>query len=283
MILITGAAGKTGRAVLKLLSEQGVGACAFVRNKQQAAQAKEAGAKDTVIGNLELEPDLTAAMRSVDQVYFIPPNVHPREDEIGKTAIVAALKAGVARFVYHSVLFPQMEAMPHHWRKLRVEEALLQSSLDFSILQPANYMQNLLAYKASIHSRGVWELPYSPEARSTPVDLADVAEIAAMTLTENGHGGASYPLAGPEVLSSTEMARLIGGHLGMDVRVQLQDIRDWEEGALRAGLDKERIATLKQMFSYYDQRDFVGNSGVLELLLGRSAGRLEDFLSREWD
>lgn len=283
MILITGAAGKTGRAILKLLSEQGEAVRALVRNKQQAAETEAAGAKEMVTGNLELEPDLVAAMRGVDQVYFIPPNVHPREHEIGKTAVVAALKAGVARFVYHSVLFPQVEAMPHHWRKLRVEEALIQSSLDFTILQPANYMQNLLAYKKSIQANGAWELPYSPEARSTPVDLADVAEVAAKALTEEVHGGASFALAGPEVLSSVEMARQIGGHLGMEVRVQQQDMREWEEGALRAGLDKERIATLKQMFSYYDQRDFVGNSGVLELLLGRPAGRFEDFLTREWD
>lgn len=283
MILVTGAAGKTGRAILNLLADQGVGVRAFVRNKQQAAEAEAAGAKEIAIGNLELEPDLVAAMRGVDQVYFIPPNVHPREDEIGKTAIVAALKAGVTRFVYHSVLFPQVEAMPHHWRKLRVEEALIKSSLDFTILQPANYMQNLLAYKASIEANGLWELPYSPEARSTPVDLADVAEVAAKTLTEGGHSGATYPLAGPEVLSSTDIARQIGSHAGLDMRVQLQDILDWEERALVAGLDKKRIGTLKQMFEYYNRRDFVGNVRILELLLDRPAGRLGDFLAREWD
>ena len=60
-------------------------------------------------------------------------------------AIRAAQSAGVERFVYHSVLHPQVEIMAHHWQKMRVEEQLFESGLSFTILQPAAYMQNVLA------------------------------------------------------------------------------------------------------------------------------------------
>ena len=62
-------------------------------------------------------------------VYHVCPNVSPDEIAIGRVSIAAARSAGVEHFVYHSVLHPQTEAMPHHWLKLRVEEALITSGL----------------------------------------------------------------------------------------------------------------------------------------------------------
>ena len=277
MILVTGAAGKTGLAVLAALRERDAASRALVRREEQVPSAEAAGAKEAVVGNLEFEPDLIAAMRGVDALYFIPPNLHPKEDEIGKAGIVAALKSGVDRFVYHSVLFPQIESMPHHWRKLRVEEALIQSSLDFTILQPANYMQNLFAYWDTIKNEGVWRLPYAPEARSTPVDLAEVAEVAAKVLTEPGYRGAIYPLAGPEVLSAIEMAAHIGRALDRAVRAERQPLVEWEAAA--KGLDAERRDTLVRMFAYYDAHDFIGNVNVLRDLLGRQPRRFGDWVT----
>ncbi|MDA1330069.1 MAG: NmrA family NAD(P)-binding protein [Chloroflexi bacterium] len=278
MILVSGAAGKTGLAVLKALRAKGVGARAMVRSQAQEAAVLAAGASESVVGNMEIEADLSKALRGVEAVYLIVPNVHPKEVEIGKATIAAALTAGVERFVYHSVLFPQIERMPHHWRKLLVEETLIQSSLNFTILQPANYMQNVLAYWEAIQDNGVLSLPYSIEARSTPVDLKEVAEVVAKVLTEKGHSGAIYPLAGPELLSSREMAAQMGRALGRDVQAERMELAVWEEAA--KGLDAERRETLKQMFAYYDERDFVGNASVLRHLLGREPMRFAEFLER---
>ena len=82
--------------------------------------------------------------------------------------------------------------MPHHWKKLRVEEMLFESRLPYTILQPATYMQNLLAYWCKIHEEGIFQLPYSVETRLSMVDLNDVAQAAAIVLTEPGHVGATY-------------------------------------------------------------------------------------------
>lgn len=278
MILVTGAAGKTGLAVLRALHARGAAARAFVRRDEQREAVIAAGASDTVVGNLESEPDLERAMSGVEAVYLIVPNVHPREEQIGKAAIVAALRAGVDRIVYHSVLHPQIEAMPHHWRKLRVEEALVQSGLGFTILQPANYMQNLLAYWEGIMDDGVIRLPYSVEARSTPVDLRDVVEVAAMALTEEGHAGATYPLVGPEVLSWVEMAQRVVLALGKQVSAETIAVEEWQRAARAGGMDEERMDALGRMFAYYERHDFVGNARILEAVLGRKARRFEEFL-----
>jgi uncharacterized protein YbjT (DUF2867 family) len=117
--------------------------------------------------------------------------MNPAEVEIGEGVIVAACAAGVEHVVYHSVLHPQTEAMPHHWSKLRVEEKLFESGLAYTILQPAAYMQNVLAYWEAIMEHGVYPVPYAVEARLSMVDLEDVARSAALILTEPGHIGAT--------------------------------------------------------------------------------------------
>ena len=88
---------------------------------------------------------LSRAMQGADAIYHICPNVSPHEIAFARPLIAAATDAEVARLVYHSVLHPQIEAMPHHWNKLRVEEMLFGSKLDVTILQPTAYMQNSLA------------------------------------------------------------------------------------------------------------------------------------------
>ena len=88
-------------------------------------------------------------------------------------------------------LHPQIEEMPHHWNKLRVEEMLLRSGLDITILQPTAYMQNSLPEWDRMKRDGIFRVPYPIETRLSLVDLDDVAEVAALALTNAGHSGAT--------------------------------------------------------------------------------------------
>ena len=91
------------------------------------------------------------------------------------------------RLVYHSVLHPQIEAMPHHWEKMRAEELLFAAGLDVTVLQPTAYMQNILAGWRDIVEAGIYRVPYPVESRISLVDLDDVAAAAALVLTQPGH------------------------------------------------------------------------------------------------
>jgi NAD(P)H dehydrogenase (quinone) len=128
MILLTGAAGKTGQAVLKALTETGEPVRAFVRDQSQGERVQLAGAAEIVIGDFEAQSDLVVAVKGVRAVYHICPNMHPAEIEIGRALIDLCVDQGTERFVFHSVFHPQIEAMPHHWHKMRVEELLIGSS-----------------------------------------------------------------------------------------------------------------------------------------------------------
>ncbi|HFQ94714.1 MAG TPA: NAD-dependent epimerase/dehydratase family protein, partial [Anaerolineae bacterium] len=203
MILVSGAAGKTGRAVIEALAARGAAARAFVHRKEQAMSVLALGAAEAVVGDMQNEADAQKAMAGATAVYHICPNVHPNETGIGEIAIRAAQQNNVSRFIYHSVLHPQVEAMPHHWQKMRVEEQLFTSDLAFTILQPAAYMQNLRGSWDSIMEEGIYRVPYPPSTRLNMVDLRDAAEAAAVVLTTPGYEYATYELAGPENLSQT--------------------------------------------------------------------------------
>ena len=270
MILVTGAAGKTGRAIIQALIRQREAVRALVYRGEQATLLEQLGVTDTVIGDLRDRSTLERAARGTRAIYHICPNMHPEEIEIGRVAIAAARAAGTEHFVYHSVLHPQIEAMPHHWNKLRVEEQLLESGLAGTILQPAAYMQNVLAGWSQIYERGIYRVPYAAETRLSLVDLGDVAEVAAMVLTESGHEGATYELSGPGFLSQSEVASTLERQLRREVRVEVESIEAWTSQARAAGLDDYRIDSLIKMFRYYQQHDFRGNPQVLEWLLDRS-------------
>jgi NAD(P)H dehydrogenase (quinone) len=279
MILVIGAAGKTGLAILRALALLGAETRALVHRENQIQIVREAGAQETVVGDI-LDGDVLAkAIRGIEAIYLISPNVHPLEFEIGKAVIAAAKAAGISRLVYHSVMYPQIESMPHHWQKLRVEEALIESGMQFAILQPASYMQNILPYWEVIRKGGEYIVPYSIDSEFTPVDLEDVAEVAADVLSKPSHEGAVYQLAGPDRLSSGKMGELMGALLSREIRVTRQSINDWKK-SVGNGMAPYSVDALSKMFDYYDERGFAGSSAILETLLGRSATTFPQFLSR---
>jgi NAD(P)H dehydrogenase (quinone) len=280
VILVTGAAGKTGQAVIKALVARRRPVRALVRRDEQTQIVKSLGAKEVTVGDMRDVATLTPSTKGADAVYHICPNVSPDEIAIGKAAIAAARETGVKQFVFHSVMHPQTEAMTHHWNKLRVEEALFESGLACTILQPASYMQNILGGWKAIVEHGVYTVPYTVEARMSMVDLEDVAQVAAVVLTERGHLGATYELAGPEVLTQTQVAEILSKHLKRPVQAEQITIEAWTRQAQASGMGQYQIETLVKMFQYYDRNGFWGNPHTLTSLLDRAPTKFEAFIKR---
>jgi uncharacterized protein YbjT (DUF2867 family) len=270
MILVTGAAGKTGKAIISALAKAQANVRALVYRSEQVEKVEACGADEVVIGDMREQDVLFQAVQGIAKIYHIPPNVSPREIEIGKVAIAAALAGSVEQFVYHSVLHPQTEKMPHHWSKLRVEEWILESNLPFSILQPAIYMQNILNVWEEIIETGVYSVPYAVDRELSMVDLDDVAKAAAIVLTEPGHLGATYELCGPKAMSARHIAETLGEKIGRQIKVERTPLDKWIENAKANGLGDYQIETLVKMFKYYDTYGFPGNEIVLRHLLKRA-------------
>jgi uncharacterized protein YbjT (DUF2867 family) len=280
MILVTGAGGKTGNAVIKALVARGAPVRALVRSLAHEPALRTIGADEVVAGSMDDAHALSRAARGADAIYHICPNVSPHEVVFAKGLIAAATDLGVSRLVYHSVLHPQIEAMPHHWNKLRVEEMLFASALEIAILQPTAYMENSLAQWDRMVRDGVYRVPYPAETRLSLVDLDDVAEAAALVLTSAGHSGATYELVGMPPLSQIEIAGTFGQTLNKAIRVEAEAVESWDQRARSAGMDSYQRETLIKMFRAYARDGLKGNPNVLGWLLGRPATSLAAFAAR---
>jgi NAD(P)H dehydrogenase (quinone) len=278
MILVTGAAGKTGKAVVKALAAKGASVRALVRRAEHTTALKALGAAEVSFGDFEDLRSLERAAAGAQAIYHICPNVSG--DELRFARAAAAHAEHVKRFVFHSVLHPQIEAMPHHWQKLRAEEMLLAAGFELTVLQPTAYMQNILGAWRGIVEDGVFRVPYPAETRLSLVDLDDVAAVAALVLTTEGHNGASYELAGGEPLSQIEVATAIGTALGRPVRVEAETVEAWKVRACAAGMTEHECATLTAMFRYYARYGLRGNCNTLRWLLGRPPNGVADFLGK---
>jgi len=280
VILVTGAAGKTGRSVIKALAARGESVRALVHRAQQASAVRDEGAQDVKVGDMRDQAVIDQAVDGVRAIYHICPNMIPDEFSIGQVVVKAAGANGIEQVAYHSVLHPQTEAMPHHWQKLRTEELLFESGLAYTILQPAVYMQNLLAYWDQIVRQGVYAVPYAADTRLSMVDLEDVSQAAAVVLTERGHVGATYELVGAGALTPAEIAANLEQHLGHPVRAEAVPLDVWEQGARASGLGEYQVETLLQMFRYYERYGFWGNPNVLTWLLRRPPATFASFVER---
>jgi uncharacterized protein YbjT (DUF2867 family) len=280
MILVTGAAGKTGKAVINALLNRNVEICAFVRSVMQANALPNSNLVKVVVGDLRNSEDLIKASNKADAIYYICPNITPDEIEIGKQLVNAARINNVQRFVYHSVLHPQIESMPHHWQKMRMEEFLFSSGLDFTILQPCAYMQNILSEWKDICQDAVYMVPYSIHSRLSIVDLLDIGEAAAIVLTEKGHSHSIYELSGPNPLSQVDIANIISTVINKPVNAIEIGHSVWKDQAIIKGITVYEIGILIKMFEYYKRNGLVGNPLVLKTLLDREPTQFIDFVRR---
>ena len=255
-LAVTGAHGKTGRAVIAATAPTW-SIRALARNDAQAEALRACG-HEVVVGDIGDRSTLAALVDGSDAVYHICPNFHPGEAEIG--AVVADVAAGIDRLVYHSVLHPQTEAMPHHWRKLRVEELLLaRRGGRVTFLRPAPYVQNLAPYVAVALAESELRLPYSVDATTAMVDLRDVGAAAVVALGGADDGvepGSGWDLCGVGAVSHTEIAARLSTIAGRAIRAV--------EVPPPAGTPPE----VNRMFEYMGAHGLPASTGQLRALIG---------------
>lgn len=279
-ILLTAANGRTGRAVLTALVNTGADVKVFVRNERQWPALKELGASSFALGDMEDASTIDAAMASCDAIIHIGPPMHPNEIEITQRFIDSALSHGVERFVYYSVMHPLRRAVRHHRLKLDAEEALIESGLPYTIVQPMRYMQHLALIWKKVLKTGVHAMPFNIDVKFNVADLRDLAEATAIVATNPGHLYATYELAGPEALSQRDMAAIISRVLGREIRAEALSLEQMEKNARAAGAGDDRITQMVTMNKHYDQFGFSGNPNVLRWVLEREPNTFENYVKR---
>lgn len=284
MILVTGAGGQTGQAVIKALVKRGIEVCALVHRESQMDQMTAIGAKKAVVGDMLNLCDLQAAMDGADSIYFICSTANPNEYAMGQMAIDAAEKVGIKHFIYHSVLHSILREMPHHKQKNEVENLLVNSRLAYTILQPAVLMQNLHMALEQVRQEGIWNQKFFTEkdTRLCMVDLNDVAEAAARIAQEREwHTGATYELCGPENFRKEDIRSILEMRYQREITVKYTPDEVILSGLRKSGASEYRQDTMLKMFHHYNEADFLGSDVVLTSLLGRKPHTLAEYLEQE--
>ncbi|WP_455539684.1 SDR family oxidoreductase [Terrisporobacter sp.] len=282
MILVTGANGQTGRAIIKALLSKGEKIRAFVHRSEQIEQIKSLGDIEVIAGDMMDEKTVDEAMIGVNAVYHICSALNPYEVEIGKILINSAKSANVEHFVYHSVLHSVLQDMPHHQKKLMVEQYLVNSQLPYTIIQPAVIMQNILEAWNLLSQKGIFSQKFftKEDTRMCMVDLEDVAEAVAIILTTPGHISATYELCGPENLSLENMLLAMENNFGHEIKVVTPSDEEFAAQMKKFGVGDFKINGLLKMFNHYNEYGFVGNANVLSWILGRKPTDFSSFISR---
>jgi uncharacterized protein YbjT (DUF2867 family) len=226
---------------------------------------------------------LARAMRGIDKVYHVGPTLHPREREMGFAAVDTARASGVKHFVLSSVLHAITTDLVQHEIKRDIEEHLLSSGLEFTILQPTNYMLPYRLRPAFEHR--LFRLSWSLDRYQSLVDLGDVAEVAAIVLADaKRHAGATYELVAPGRYTAHDLGRIISDVLGSDVAVeQISCDTFLRERFGDAEQFPYEARAMRALSARYSSHDFVGNPNVLGWLLGRPPTTYAQFVQTQFD
>jgi uncharacterized protein YbjT (DUF2867 family) len=232
-VLVTGATGQVGGAVLEELVRRDVRVRAMVRTEDRSDGLIARGV-ETVVGDLERPETLPGALSDAARVFLMSRD-DPNQPEMEGALIEAAGRAGVGRIVKLSASGAAADSPVGLMRRHAQAERILEASgADYTVLRPQLYMQNFLRFGPSIATEGRFSAPMD-DCRFALVDVRDVARVAAAALIEDAHVGATYVVSGPEALSYGAAAEAIGTAIGKEVAYEPA-----EPGAFRDELVAER-------------------------------------------
>lgn len=269
-VAVVGARGKTGRAIVSSLQSRGIPVVAIGRAEMQNS---------------------AEALRGCRAAYLMAPNLHPDERNFIFSLIDSCHKAEVSRIVYHSVAAPYAPGMMHHVAKAAAEDVIRRSGLEWSILQPCAYIENLMMGLQDENPH--IDVAYSIDTLFGLISVADVGDIAAAVLLNDSHIGATYELGGPEQLTIRDYAERAEQVLGRKVVVNQSTPNQWsaaQRSATQAAgqavdsdasgsyLDMREIEWLEAMFSYYDAHGLPCGPFPAQNILGRVSRSVEEIL-----
>jgi uncharacterized protein YbjT (DUF2867 family) len=212
MFLVTGATGSLGRRIVRQLREEEKPVRAFVRLTANYGELEDRGA-EIFIGDLQQDKDIAKACQGVKYIissHGSDGNAQALDYRANIELIDCAKENQVEHFVFISVLGVDRgyQDSPTFKAKREVEKYLLASGLNYTILRPSGFANNLLPLAERFRETGIYLLIGDPKNRSSIVSTDDLATIAIASVEVEAAKNKIFAVGGPEVLTREDIPRI---------------------------------------------------------------------------
>jgi len=280
MILLTGVTGKTGGETAKQLLQKGARLRALVRNEAKAEELRAAGV-ELVVGDVSDADTVRRALQGAEKAFLTLPNGQrqlEQEKQFTDLAVAAGLK--------HLVKMSSMEAVAHaktpiprgHWA---AEEYIRASGLDWTMVKPNFFMQNLLSSAGPIKAQRKFFLPMG-NGTTGMADVRDIGAVCAEVLTGHGpagegHAGQSYEITGPEVLTFHDVADRFSAVLGEKVEYVPMPMEQFRERMTKI-LEPWHLNAVCELFREIAEIGLDHTTDTFRKLIGREPRSVTQFI-----
>ena len=275
-IVVTGATGTIGRRVVEGLIAQKTPVIALLRNASKGAPLEAIGAR-IAIGSFDDQASLVKAFTGADTLVLITAS-NARADEQTMSAIAAAKTANVRKIVRISALKADPNGPTDNTRQHgRTEAALKASGLEYVILRPHLFLQNLLGSLPTILGEGKVYFGVG-DGRMGMVDTRDVSDAAVVAATTDMHDGATLELTGPASIDYHAVASAIGRGLGREVSYVAVPPAAAGEAMRRFGADEWTVGVVRDYCTAYSSGWGDFTTDHVERITDRAPRSVDDFV-----
>lgn len=264
--LITGATGTIGRQVIHELLRTGNKVRVLTRNHSKVNLPTSVEVFEGDLNHPESIKKALIGIKGIHLISFGDENYTPLSG--GKKIVEMAEETGVER----STVLWNGEG-----NESTIEQAVKQSNLDWTILQPQEYMANALGWADSIITKNEVKEPFG-DRPTAAIHENDVGSVIAAILTQGNHTKKNHTLTGPNVLTPKKQVQEIGYALGQEVKFIELDEKQTRARWKEWGLPKE---TMDYLYEWYGNTPAQGYTitPVVESILGRSPKTFKDWVS----
>lgn len=280
-ILVTGATGSIGSAVIERLAAERAPVRALTRSP---GKYKAPAGVQPVAGDMTDIPSMRAALQGVDTLFLLNAVV-PDELTQALATLGLAREAGIQRIVYLSVLNgDRFTDVPHFTVKYAVERAIEQFDLPATVLRPSYFMQNDANIKDVIAQHGVYPMALGKVGVSM-VDTRDIADVAAASLLRRSRASGALPrevieLVGPDAITGEGAAATWSEALGRPVAYGGDDL-DTAEANIARQQPSWAAYDLRLMLARFHADGMLAKpaaNGIMTSVLGRAPRSYRDFV-----
>ena len=276
MIAITGATGQLGQHVIESLLKTVPASqiAAIVRNPAKATTLSQQGITVRQADYSD-EAAFTTALQGIDKLLLIS------SSEVGQRApqhrnVINAAKAAHVKFIaYTSLLHADTSPLGLADEHVATEKMLAESGIGYALLRNGWYTENYLASAPAALEHGVF-IGAAGEGKIASATRADYAAAAARVISEDGHAGKTYELAGDAGWTLSQLAAELAKQSGKKVVYQNLSEADFAAALKGVGLPAGLADMLADSDTGASKGGLFDDSHTLSKLIGRPTTSLSD-------